>query len=96
MTLLVKMALYASCECARPSWSDAHGRGLWFNIGEQPGSVGDARVNGQVAGHLVCRAWEVVVTDHIAAGRNTVQAQVMGTLKNTLGAHHGKPVTGKA
>jgi hypothetical protein len=60
------------------------------------GSVAEIRVNGRIAGHLVSRPWEVDVTEHIQTGENTIEIEVIGTLKNTLGPHHGTPVLGKA
>jgi hypothetical protein len=60
------------------------------------GSVAQVLVDGKSAGHLVSRPWEVDVTDRLQAGRNVIQVRVVGTLKNTLGPHHGKPVLGKA
>ncbi len=60
------------------------------------GSVATVTVNGHGAGHVVSRPWEVDVTDSILAGHNTIGVRVIGTLKNTLGPHHGKPVLGKA
>jgi hypothetical protein len=60
------------------------------------GSVAQVRVNDQLAGHLVSRPWEVDATEFIRAGRNKVEVRVIGTLKNTLGPHHGEPVLGKA
>lgn len=60
------------------------------------GSVAQVTVNGHSAGHVVSRPWEVDVTDTIQTGHNTVAVRVIGTLKNTLGPHHNKPVLGKA
>lgn len=60
------------------------------------GSVAEVLVDGKSAGHFVSRPWEVDVTDCLHAGRNVIQLRVVGTLKNTLGPHHGKPVLGKA
>ena len=60
------------------------------------GSVAEVRVNGDSTGYIVSQPWEVDVTDHIRPGPNTVEVRVIGTLKNTLGPHHGKPVLGKA
>jgi len=60
------------------------------------GSVAEVHVNGQSAGHLVSQPWEVDVTDQVKPGTNVVQVRVIGSLKNTLGPHHGKPVLGKA
>jgi hypothetical protein len=60
------------------------------------GSVAEVLIDGKSAGHLVSRPWEVDVTEYIHAGRNRVQVRITGTLKNTLGPHHGEPVLGKA
>jgi hypothetical protein len=60
------------------------------------GSVAQVHVNGSMAGHLVSQPWEVDVTEFIQPGSNAVEARVIGTLKNTLGPHHGEPVLGKA
>jgi hypothetical protein len=60
------------------------------------GSVAEVRVNGKPAGHLVSRPWELDVTESIRPGRNAVEIRIIGTLKNTLGPHHGQPVLGKA
>jgi len=60
------------------------------------GSVAEVTVNGQSAGHVVSQPWEVDITDQIDSGLNTVAVTVIGTLKNTLGPHHGKPALGKA
>jgi hypothetical protein len=60
------------------------------------GCVAEVLVDGNSAGHLVSRPWEVDVTEQVHAGTNKVQVRVIGTLKNTLGPHHGKPVLGKA
>jgi hypothetical protein len=60
------------------------------------GSVAEVLVDGKSAGHLVSRPWQIDVTDRLQAGRNLIQVRIVGTLKNTLGPHHGKPVLGKA
>jgi hypothetical protein len=36
------------------------------------------------------------VTPHVRRGPNLVEIQVVGTLKNTLGPHHGNPGVGSA
>ena len=42
------------------------------------------------------RPWTCDVTDLIKAGQNRIQVEVIGTLKNTLGPHHGNPGLGTA
>ncbi|MGC8990887.1 MAG: glycosyl hydrolase, partial [Verrucomicrobiia bacterium] len=60
------------------------------------GSVAEVRVNGKLAGHIFCAPWECEVTRFLKPGRNEVQVNVIGTLKNTLGPHHGNPPLGSA
>jgi hypothetical protein len=60
------------------------------------GSVARVSVNGQPAGVIVSAPWSIDVTPWIQAGENTVEVTVVGTLKNTLGPHHGDPPLGTA
>ena len=65
-------------------------------LGDWYGSVAKVRVNGRLAGHIVAPPWQCDVTDHIKRGENLVEVVVVGTLKNTLGPHHGNPGLGSA
>ena len=60
------------------------------------GSTARVKVNGKLAGRLVSRPWTCDVTDLIKPGQNSVQVEVIGTLKNTLGPHHNNPGLGTA
>ncbi|MCB1125926.1 MAG: hypothetical protein KDM81_05480 [Verrucomicrobiae bacterium] len=60
------------------------------------GSVARVKVNGRLAGRIISPPWQCDVTDQIVAGQNTVVVEVVGTLKNTLGPHHGNPGLGSA
>jgi hypothetical protein len=60
------------------------------------GSVAQVKVNGRPAGTIVSPPWECDVTAQIRPGSNTVEVLVIGTLKNTLGPHHGRPGLGSA
>jgi len=60
------------------------------------GSVAKVVVNGKPAGYITCPPWECDVPDQIKVGENTIEVTVIGTLKNTLGPHHGKPALGAA
>lgn len=64
--------------------------------GEWLGSVAEVRVNGKAAGHIWYQPWELDVTEHVTEGTNDVEVIVTGTLKNTLGPHHGNPLLGLA
>jgi hypothetical protein len=60
------------------------------------GSAAKVSVNGKTAGHVAWQPWHCDVTDLIRSGENTIEVEVIGTLKNTLGPHHGSPQLGKA
>jgi hypothetical protein len=60
------------------------------------GSVAKVLVNGRPAGYVTAPPWECDVTSLVARGANTVEVVVIGTLKNTLGPHHGKQPPGSA
>lgn len=60
------------------------------------GSVARVAVNGSEAGAIWHQPWEHDLTRFIKPGRNIVEVTVIGTLKNTLGPHHGNPSLGTA
>ena len=60
------------------------------------GSVAEVRVNGKPAGYVTAPPWECNVTKALKRGVNTIEVVVIGTLKNTLGPHHGNPALGAA
>ncbi len=66
------------------------------SLSEWYGSVASIRVNGRPAGYVAYPPWETDVTEFLRQGKNTVEVTVIGTLKNTLGPHHGNPQPGTA
>ena len=60
------------------------------------GSVAKVSVNGKPAGYIDTPPWECDVTKWVKRGANHIEITVIGTLKNTLGPHHGKPALGAA
>lgn len=60
------------------------------------GSVAEVRVNGKAAGYIAHAPWECDVTRQLRSGDNTVEVEVIGTLKNTLGPHHAGSGVGSA
>ncbi len=60
------------------------------------GSVAKVSVNGKPAGYIDAPPWACDVTKQIQRGENSVEVTVIGTLKNTLGPHHGNPSLGAA
>jgi hypothetical protein len=60
------------------------------------GSVAKVAVNGKPAGFIDAPPWECDATKWVQHGQNEVEVTVIGTLKNTLGPHHGKPALGAA
>jgi hypothetical protein len=60
------------------------------------GSVAKVRVNGAEIGISYHRPFVCDVSSSIQPGVNTVEVEVIGTPKNTLGPHHGNPPLGIA
>ena len=60
------------------------------------GSVARVTVNGKPAGHIAYPPYECLVTSLLKPGKNRIEVQVIGTLKNTLGPHHNNPGLGSA
>jgi hypothetical protein len=60
------------------------------------GSVAQVMVNGQLAGYITHAPWRCAVTSFLQPNRNVIDVLVIGTLKNTLGPHHGQPSLGTA
>jgi hypothetical protein len=60
------------------------------------GSAARVDVNGKPAGYIVAPPWALDVTKQLKRGDNTVEVVVFGTLKNTLGPHHGGHALGSA
>jgi len=54
------------------------------------------RVNGRLAGRIVAPPWECELTPWMRPGANRIAVEIVGTLKNTLGPHHGNPPLGSA
>ena len=57
---------------------------------------GKVFVNGKSGGYIYHQPWECDVTELIKDGKNNVEVVVIGTLKNTLGPHHGEKRLGLA
>ena len=60
------------------------------------GSAARVTVNGKPAGWIVAPPWKCDVTPWLQRGSNEIEITVIGTLKNTLGPHHGNPGLGAA
>jgi hypothetical protein len=60
------------------------------------GSVAKVAINGKPAGFIDAPPWECDATKFVKRGQNEVEVTVIGTLKNTLGPHHGNPALGAA
>jgi hypothetical protein len=65
-------------------------------LGAWRGSVAKVLVNGRPAGYIDAPPYECEVGHILKNGLNTVDVIVIGTLKNTLGPHHGNPALGAA
>ncbi|MCX7007847.1 MAG: glycosyl hydrolase, partial [Kiritimatiellaeota bacterium] len=84
------VAYRAACELRAPAGRYAVALPAWY------GSVAKVSINGKVVGYIAAPPWECDVTEHLKPGANTIEVTVIGTLKNTLGPHHGKQPLGSA
>jgi hypothetical protein len=60
------------------------------------GSAARVTVNGKRAGYITAPPWQCDVTRQLKRGENRIEVVVFGTLKNTLGPHHGNHALGSA
>jgi len=65
-------------------------------LGSWLGAAAEVLVNGQKAGLIAFAPFELDVTSALQPGKNEVTVAVIGTLKNTLGPFHNKPLLGRA
>jgi hypothetical protein len=65
-------------------------------LGSWLGSAAEVLVNGKKAGLIAFAPFELDVTSALQPGKNEVTVAVIGTLKNTLGPFHNKPLLGRA
>jgi hypothetical protein len=65
-------------------------------LGKWKGVVASVTVNGKDAGIIAFAPYELDVTKLMKPGKNMVSVTVFGSLKNTLGPHHGNPPLGMA
>jgi hypothetical protein len=65
-------------------------------LGDWLGSVAGVLVNGGHVGYITAPPWECDITHKLQPGTNRVEVVVYGTLKNTLGPHHGNSPLGSA
>jgi hypothetical protein len=76
---------------------DAIGKARFaVELGTWLGSVAEVKVNGRPAGAIAFPPYRLDITDVLVPGTNTVEVDVVGTLKNTLGPHHNSPALGRA
>jgi hypothetical protein len=75
---------------------DSASGNYFVSLPEWYGSVASVNVNGKPAGIIFHQPFACDVTKLIQSGENTVDVTVCGTLRNTLGPHHGKPRLGLA
>jgi hypothetical protein len=58
------------------------------------GTVAEVSVNGEKAGIIGWKPYELDISDLVINGENTVSVKVIGSLKNLLGPHHNDPTEG--
>lgn len=70
--------------------------GLRVKLGKWNGTMAAVTVNGKAAGVIAYDPFELDITKWLVAGKNKVDVEVIGSLKNLLGPHHGKHAPGLA
>jgi len=60
------------------------------------GAVAEVLCNGRPAGRVAFPPYELELAEAPGAGRAVIAVVIYGTLKNTLGPHHGNPDLGRA
>jgi len=91
------MPFYAGAVAYEQTYEVAAPQGRYFlRLEAWNGSVARVRVNGRLAGHIVAPPWECELTPWMRPGANRIAVEIVGTLKNTLGPHHGNPPLGSA
>ena len=78
------------------SSSETEKRRYIVRLGEWKGSYADVAINGEPVGIIAFRPFELDVTKYVSPGTNRIDIIVYGTLRNTLGPHHGNPPKGRA
>jgi hypothetical protein len=69
---------------------------LSVKLGKWNGTMAAVTVNGRPAGVIAYDPFELDITKWLVAGENKVDVEVIGSLKNLLGPHHGKHAPGLA
>lgn len=88
---------YSAGVAYRQTFSITQQAGRYFvALGKWLGSVARVSVNGTLAGYIDAAPFECDVTPHTRNGENQVEVVVIGTLRNTLGPHHGEQPLGSA
>lgn len=88
---------YSAGVAYRQTFSITQRAGRYFvALGKWLGSVARVSVNGTLAGYIDAAPFECDVTQHLRNGDNQVEVVVIGTLRNTLGPHHGEQPLGSA
>lgn len=59
-----------------------------IRLNKWQGTVASVTINGNIAGYIYKKPYELRVDDYIQTGGNTVTVSVTGSLKNLLGPHH--------
>ncbi len=88
---------YSAGMCYRQNFEISRRAGTYtVALPDWLGSVAKVSVNGTLAGYIDAPPWQCDVTRAVRKGANAVEVTVIGTLKNTLGPHHGNPALGAA
>ncbi|MDF3078380.1 MAG: hypothetical protein K0S09_2269 [Sphingobacteriaceae bacterium] len=72
------------------------GKEYQVQLGKWEGTVAAVKVNGQEAGIISSEPNTLNISEYLKPGKNRVEVEVVGSLKNLLGPHHNSPKPGVA
>ena len=70
------------------------GQQFELHLGEWKGTVAAVKVNDTPAGIIFSEPNSLNITKYVTNGRNRVEVEIIGSLKNLLGPHHNSPQPG--
>ena len=73
-----------------PSLADRFADRLYLDVRRMDAVVTEVFVNGESAGVLAWRDWQIEISRFVSPGRNRVSLKLVGSLRNLLGMHHDR------
>jgi hypothetical protein len=88
------MPFYGHEMAYRTTFEGKAGQGYRLKLNAWKGTAAIVRLNGKTVGHIHYPPHELMLTEGVSNGENKLEIIIVGSLKNTLGPHHGAPRPG--